>query len=205
VFALRVLFAHFSLANIRKIKSRIEKLKKELKWSAITRINSSAMIPWLAKAQRKSLSPRTLNHYLDSVNALPRIFPEDNSKTSEEDKQPMTQKSVQAERNGGIKCQVFEADFSNLVSNLAKRVSTAGLPLTSLDRTEGQNAENENIATHYPKKTCGTECPYLTLDATKAPKDHKSPRLMEAGGIEPPSRDTLAVVSTCVVCCFDLG
>jgi len=55
---------------MRKVRSRIEKLKDELCWGTLVNITADGVTPWLAKGKRTGLSPRTLNHYIEAVNAF---------------------------------------------------------------------------------------------------------------------------------------
>jgi hypothetical protein len=54
----------------RKLRSRIDRLVKELNWSTLTKVSPDTLSRWLAKAKSDGLGDRTLNHYLDTASAF---------------------------------------------------------------------------------------------------------------------------------------
>jgi len=54
----------------RKVESRVERLKVELKWATLSSIQPDSLSRWLAAQRRGGMGQQTTNHYLDSVRAF---------------------------------------------------------------------------------------------------------------------------------------
>ena len=59
-----------SSSYVRNLKTRVERLRADLGWIALTSIQPDSLTKWLGLQIGQSLSQRTANHYLEAVNAF---------------------------------------------------------------------------------------------------------------------------------------